>query len=79
VVGDERVEKRLVVVLQIAHEGVFAEGRRLVVEGLLAAFALILEGADVGRQQAVKGKGGALFFGECGAFIEPRMKQKVVA
>ena len=79
VVGDERVEEGLVVILQVAHQGVFAEGRGLVVESLLAAFALVFKGADVGREQAMQAEGGAFFLGKRGALVQAGMEQEVVA
>ncbi len=79
VVRDERVEQGFIAVLKIAHEGVFREGTGLVVESLLAAFALVFERADVRRKQAVQGECGALLFGECGALVEFGVEQQVVA
>ena len=78
-VRDQRVKQRLIVVLQIPHQGIFAKRGGLVIERLLAAFALVLERTDVRRQQPMKGKSVALFLGEGGAFIEFGVKQQVVS
>jgi hypothetical protein len=78
-VGDEGVKEGLVAVLQIAHQRVLGKGGRLIVQGLLAAFALVLESADVGRQQAVKRKGVSFLFSERGALVELWVEQKVIA
>ncbi len=56
VVGDERVEQRLVVVLQVAHVAVLAERGGAAVEDALAAFALVFESSHVRRQQAMQGQ-----------------------
>jgi hypothetical protein len=48
VVLDHGVEQRLIVVLQIAHVAVFAEGRVARVENALAPQTLILQRSDVG-------------------------------
>ena len=52
--GDERIEQRLIVVLQVAHVAVFAKGGIAAVEHALAAFALVFQRPDVRRQQAVQ-------------------------
>ena len=60
VMRNERIEERLIVVLQVAHIGVFAEGRGAAVENALAALALVLQGSDMRGKQAVKGESVAL-------------------
>ena len=79
VVLDHRVEQRLVVVLQIAHVAVFAESRVTRIEHPLAAHALILQRADVGRKQSVQPKHIALVLGKCRALVEARIKQQIDA
>jgi len=54
VLGDERIEQRLIVVLQVAHIGIFSECGVPAVEHPLAALTLVLERADVRRQQPVQ-------------------------
>ena len=49
------------------------------IEGELAAFALIFEVADVRGQQAVEGECIALFLSECGALVEARIQEQIEA
>jgi hypothetical protein len=79
VVLDEGVEQRFIGVLEIAHEGVFAKGRPAIRKRHLAACHLILERANVGRQQAMKGKEASLLIGERSTFVEPRVIQQLVS
>ena len=79
VVRDERIEERLRAVLQVAHEAVFVERAALGVEGLDAALALLVERADVRRQQSVEREDVALVLSECGAFVQPWVRQQLVA
>jgi hypothetical protein len=75
VVSDEGVKQRLVVVLQVAHQVVLAEGCVAIVQRLLAAFALVFKSSYMGRQQAVQREGIAFAFRECGAFVEAGIQQ----
>ena len=77
VVRDERIEERLIVVLQVAHVRVFAEGGGPAVEDALAAVTLIFERPDVRRQQAVQSEGVALLLGKCRALVEARIHQQI--
>ena len=79
VVLDHGVEQRLIVVLQIAHVAVFAEGRLARVEHALAAQALILKRADVRWQQPVQTEHVALLLGKCGALVEARVEEQIDA
>ena len=79
VVGDERVKESLVVVLQIAHEAVFAEGGAALVERELAALALIFKASDMRGQQTVKPEGVAFLFSKGGALVKARIQQQVKA
>jgi uncharacterized protein YhdP len=56
VVRDQRVKERLAVVLQVAHVAVFEERCSPAVQHSLAAFPLVFERADVGRQAARGGQ-----------------------
>ena len=76
VLGDERIEQRLIVVLQVAHVRVFAECGVPAVEHAFAALTLVLERADVWRQQPVQREGIALRFSECRAFVETRVHEQ---
>jgi hypothetical protein len=73
---DQRIEKRLVCVLKIAHELVFLD-RHCQARQLVPAIPLILEGADVGRQETVEREGVALALGKGGSFVEPRIVEKI--
>ena len=75
----EGVEQRFICVLKIAHEGVSAKGRPAIRKRLLAACNLTLERANVGRQQAMKGKEVSLLIGERSTFVEPRVIQQLVS
>src|ERR1700722_15619510 len=68
VLGNERVEKRLIVVLQVAHVGVLVKRRWVVVEHAFASLALIFKVSDVRRQQAVQRKCVALCLSERSTF-----------
>jgi hypothetical protein len=71
VVLDHGVEQRLIVVLEIAHVAVFAEGRVARIQNALASQALIFKRANMRREQAMQPEGVALLFGESRAFIQP--------
>ena len=77
VVRDKGVEQGLVVVLQIAHQAVFAEGGSAMIERDLAPLALIFKAADVRRKQAVQAEGVALCFSKCGSFVEARIHEQI--
>lgn len=79
VVGDEGVEEGFVGVLEVAHVGVFAECVFAAVEDAEAAVALVGEGADVGREEAVEVELVALFFGEGGALVEAGIEEEIGA
>jgi outer membrane cobalamin receptor len=74
---NKAVEKRFVRVLEIAHEAVFAERCRSAVQNSFAALALVLERADVGRQQAMQVEDVAFLFREGGSLVENGIEQKV--
>ena len=79
IVRNEGVEEGLVVVLQIAHVAVLAERGGAAVKDPLAAFALVFESPDVGREQAMECEGIALFFSEGGTLVEAGIQQQFVA
>ena len=76
VLGDQRIEQRLIAVLQVAHIAVFAEGGGTAVERAFAALALVFQRADVRRQQAVQREGIALRLRECRALVEARIHEQ---
>ena len=78
ILRDQRVVERFIRILQIAHETVFAETRRLIRERILPAFKLLGERAFMWRQQSVERKRVAFIFGKRGSFIEPRIVEQVV-
>jgi hypothetical protein len=49
------------------------------VESQLAALALLLNGSNGWRQQAMEREGVTLFFSECGALVEPGVQQQIEA
>jgi len=75
VVREERVEKHLVAVLEVTHQGVLRERGRLVIQRPLAARPLLFQRADVRRQKPVQRKLGPFFFSECGALVQFGVKQ----
>ena len=72
---DERVEQRLVHVLQIAQQRVALEIRVLGAQRLQPARHLLLERADMGRQQAMQVERVALALGERRALVQQRLAQ----
>ena len=75
VVRDQRVEKRLAVVLQIAHVAVLQEGRSPAVQHPFAASPLIFKRSDVRRQQPMKAESSSLLFGKGRALVQPGIQQ----
>ena len=73
VVRNQRVEQRLIVVLQVAHVAVLAKRRVARIEHALAPQALILKRADMGREQPVQSERIALVLSECSALVQPRV------
>src|ERR1035438_797279 len=78
VVFDERVEKNLSGVLQVAHQTVFCKVRGLGIEYHLAALALVFQRSNVRRQQAVEYECVALCLSERGALVETGMQQQII-
>ena len=74
-----RVEQRLVGVLQPAQEDVALEIGLLVAQRVHPAADLVLERADMGRQEAVQPERVALGLGERRALVEQRIGQQVRA
>ena len=72
VADQQRVEKCLVDILEVAKEAVFGERGGFVVERAQSAFYLFIERADVRRQKAVQTKKVALVVGESRPFVQPR-------
>jgi hypothetical protein len=79
VAHEHGVEQGLVGVLEVAEEGVALERVVAGPQGAQAAGDLLLEVADVRRQQAVELEVGALGVGEGGALVEQRVGQQVGA
>ena len=79
VARQQRVEQRLVGVLQVAQEGVALEIGGEAAQRLQPARDLLVERGDVRRQQAVQLEGVALGFGERGALVEQRIVQQLIA
>ncbi len=75
----KRVKQYFGGVLQVAHEAVFVEARRLRVEHFLASLALVFQRSNMGRQQAVQDECVALCFSKCSALVEARMQQQFIA
>src|SRR5665213_342464 len=69
-------KKSLVVVLQIAHQPVFAEACVSIVERNLAALTLIFKRSNMWRQQTMQRKSIAFFFSKRSALIQARIRQK---
>ncbi len=76
VLGDQRIEQRLIAVLQVAHIGVFVECGGMAVERALASLALIFQRPDVRRQQAVQRESIALRLRECRPLVEARIHEQ---
>ena len=74
--GDQRIEKRLIGVLKIAHETVFFDGRCQARQPVAPAQALLLQIADVRREQTVQGECVPFALGKGGAFVEPGIVEK---
>jgi hypothetical protein len=70
VAQQERVEQRLVRVLQVAQEAVLVERRRLPRQRLPAPLDLLVDVADVRRQQAVEAEQVALPIRERSALVQ---------
>jgi len=79
VADQQGIKKRFVGVLQITKKTVLVEGRRLIRQDLQPAFQLIVQAADVRRQQTVEVKHVAFVIGECRALIEARGVNEIVA
>ncbi len=79
VADQERVEQRLVGVLQLAQKGIALDVRLVAAQRLEAARDLLVQRQDVGRQQAVQIERLALGFGERRALVQPGIGQQLVA
>ena len=77
VVLDHRVEKRLAVVLQVAHVAVLEKRSWPAVQNPLAALPLVLQGSDMRRKQPMQGERVALLFGKGRALVEPGVQQQL--
>ena len=75
--SDQRVKKRLIGILEIAHETVFFDRCRQAHQPLAPAQALLLEVPDVRRQQTVQGEFVPFALGKGGAFVEPGIAQEI--
>ena len=78
VAGQQRVEQRLVGVLQSAQENVALQIAAEPAKGVEPAFDLVVEFGDMRRQEPVQVEGVALGFGEGRAFVEQRIVQQFV-
>ncbi len=79
VAGQQRVEHRLVGVLQFAEERVALEIGGEAAQHLQPPRHLLVQRGDARRQQAVQFEGVALLLGERGALVEQRIAQELVA
>jgi hypothetical protein len=77
VVRYQRVEKRLAIVLQVAHVAVLAKGGIAAGQHSQAAFPLVFQASNVRRQKAMQSEGGALLFAKGSALVEPGIQQQL--
>src|SRR6266446_3730991 len=73
----QRIEQRLVRVLQVAHEAVFLDGSSKARQPVSPARALLLQIADVRWKQTMQSERAALSLGKRCAFVEPGIAEQL--